>query len=671
MTFRRFVIVSLLVLSGSRVWAQLSIDALWKRINSPSDTIGLMKAYVSLLNHYQDSSLDTVQLITTRLTGLAREAGSKKHEYIATASLAFALYDNAEYAKAIDQFEKALELQQQLGGKEVASIYNDIGRAYRRMGDHKKALELFFKSIELAQIQKDTGLEATVYNNLAIVVSSEGNDSLALDYHYKSLNLHTQIKDSAGIVLAYSNLGETFLTLDRVEEAKENYKKALEISQASKNKRYLGYSYVNLGSLSLYEKRYQSAVDYFDRALTIFNTVHVTVYSAECKLGLSEGYAGLGNYNKARSLAEESLHAGELIQSPDLIISAADQLSSICKSQGDFKNALIYLEKANATRDQLKQKQNQNAFENYNARFELEKKKLEIASLEKDLKLNMAQEQQQRIINYALIIGALLLLLIAVGLLVAFQQKQKSNKLLLQSQRTIKTQNLELKQLSVVKDKLLSIAAHDFRGPLASINGLIPLLRGKYIEEAEREEVLDSLAQQLNSTTYFLENLLQWSRNQFTKLAPKIEQVEAALLIAECIQLLEKGAKAKKIELKNNVLSQLVWADIEMTRFIFRNLISNAIKFTHEGGTVIIDAKQVKGFCQFGITDNGIGISPQQVNQLFKLETAVTAGTRNERGTGLGLALCKDFVTIMGGEIGVESQAGKGATFWVTLPTHT
>jgi signal transduction histidine kinase len=105
-----------------------------------------------------------------------------------------------------------------------------------------------------------------------------------------------------------------------------------------------------------------------------------------------------------------------------------------------------------------------------------------------------------------------------------------------------------------------------------------------------------------------------------------------------------------------------------MVRFIFRNLISNALKFSHEGTSVLIESTRVSGFVHFSVIDSGVGIPTNQLNQLFKLETVITSGTRNERGTGLGLTLCKDFVTANGGTIWVESKEGVGTTFSFSLP---
>lgn len=665
---RYFGFIPLFFLFVPLAQAQTRLDSLWKKIDNV-DTIGQIRSYLLLLDHYYHTdNPDTVAFLSIRLIRAAQKVNSKKHEYRAYAVLGDVYYNNGDYVKAIAAFEKALEIQPQLDGKGVASIFNYLGRAYRRLGNQSKALEYFFQSIEFAHEQGDTQLEATVYNNIALVFSTDGNDSIALEYHYKSLELHKEVKDSAGIALCYSNIGEVLRSQGSMQKAKENLQLALAVSKAIQDKRQLGFVNSNLGSIALDEKDYKKALDFFSKARLMYEAIHVAVYIAESKLGLSQSHLGLGNHTIAVKLAEEALATGQHIQSPLLISDAANQLSILYKQKNDFKQSLKYLEIAIAASEQLRKSDNKNALENYNAKYVLEKKQLEVVALEKDLKLEQAQEQRERIINYVLIIGTVSLLIVAFILWRAIKQKQTANTLLQKSQHTIELQNAELKQLSTVKDKLLSITAHDFRGPLASINGLIPLLKGNYLSEAERTSVLESLTSQLNATTYFLENLLQWSRSQFTNLTPKPERIEILSVIAECIQLLEGAATAKKISIQNNAITQTVLADIEMVRFIFRNLISNAIKFSHEGKTVLIESKRVAGSVHFSVIDSGVGIPTAQLNQLFKLETVITSGTRNERGTGLGLTLCKDFVLANGGTIWVESKEGVGTTFSFSLP---
>ncbi|MBY0436517.1 MAG: tetratricopeptide repeat protein, partial [Cyclobacteriaceae bacterium] len=642
------------------------MDALWARLQR-SDTTGRGSDYMALLKHYYGNSPDTVEMLANQLLAFSKDVGSKRYELTSLCLLADTYYDGGKYAKSISTYLTALQIQN-IDGKRLASIHNDLGRGYRRLGDKPKALEHFFKSVDLARQANDVGMEGTVYNNLAIVFSSEGNDSLSLDYHLKAMRLSKQVNDSTGVALAYNNIGETYLTMDRLNDAKESFKEALTINETLKDTRGLAISYSNMGSLALEEKDFNTAIDYLTKAHTAYEEIHVSVYVAETKLLLSEAYLGLGRTTEAIRFALDAMQMGNKIQSPELTQQAAMQLSTLYKQQGNHKQSLQYLEISSEARDKVRHLEIKEALDNYTSRHALEKKQLEVSTLEADLKMKEVQEQRQRLVNYALTFGTIAIFIVTAILWYAFRQKQKINKLLLESQRTVEFQNSELRQLSAVKDKLFSITAHDFKGPLASINGLLPLLRDNRLNETERTFVLDKLSSQLNATTYFLDNLLQWSRSQFSNLTPKPVRIELTSLITECMQLVGTMAASKKITITNHASDAEIYADVEMMRLVLRNLVSNAIKFSREGTQVLIQSTIENSFCHISIVDQGVGIPADKIDQLFKLETIVTSGTRNELGTGLGLTLCKDFVTANGGQIWVKSKVGEGTTFTFSVP---
>jgi two-component system, sensor histidine kinase and response regulator len=632
------------------------------------DTAKLFKKYVALIERYLPTSPDTAALLSKQLILLSQDAGKKGYEVFGHYRLGDTYYDNGNYLLAISEFEKAVDLEKDLGKKNTSALFNDIGRAYRRLGNHAKALDYFFKAVDISIKNHDIGLEATLYNNIALVFGKDGNDSLALQYYFKSLKLHGQVSDSAGVALCYNNIGSTYQDLGRIEEAKKNFEKALLISKAIKDKKQLAFTYSNLGDMALQQKNYQATLSYFTLSKKYYEEIHVVVYVAEALLRIAEAHHKLGKVADAISEAKQALATGHQIQSPELISEAAQLLFAFYKEQNDFKQSLFYLETANKANEQFQKRESKILTDGYNARFELEKKQIEVIALEKELKLEQALEQRERIINYILIAGSLGLVTLVIVLRNLNRKKQRSNSLLQQTQQTIKAQNVELKKLGGIKDKLFSIMAHDFRAPLASLNGLMPLLKGENLSEQEKSFVLTSVSDQLSATTYFLENLLQWSRNQFSAITPKLETINAMAISQECVELLNSTAAVKKITIANNVTDCLILADSEMLKFIFRNLISNAIKFSHVDETITIQSKQVDKYIHFSIIDKGIGMSKEAVDQLFQLETVVTSGTKNERGTGLGLMLCRDFVMANGGTIWVESKMGEGSVFSFSLP---
>jgi signal transduction histidine kinase len=238
----------------------------------------------------------------------------------------------------------------------------------------------------------------------------------------------------------------------------------------------------------------------------------------------------------------------------------------------------------------------------------------------------------------------------------------------------IKQRTGKLVEIVSTNGKFLSIIAHDLRSPFSSIIGILELLKMslKELNKDEIEEYVNIVYNSANNTLILLDNLLEWavSQNKEKNFNPvKINLLE---LLREEIESLKTPASQKQIKLIHSIEPDLnVTADLQMVKTIIRNLMSNAIKYTNFNGVVTIDAQENKRFVEVGVKDNGVGISTEEQNKLFKIEAFhSTPGTNNEKGTGLGLLLCKEFVELHGGNIRIESEKGKGSRFAFTLPHY-
>jgi signal transduction histidine kinase len=231
--------------------------------------------------------------------------------------------------------------------------------------------------------------------------------------------------------------------------------------------------------------------------------------------------------------------------------------------------------------------------------------------------------------------------------------------------------NQDLYQLNAKKDKFFSIVAHDLKNPFNSIIGLSDFLvdHSDELEEKEKGELLMSIQQTSKSAYQLLENLLAWAMSELKKIPFKPEKTDCSSVADSAIEIVIASAKNKNIALNNQIPEgTLVTADKNMLATILRNLISNAIKYSNPGGSVDISYSAQSGKHQLSVTDHGVGMTPEQKGNLFLFGTNTsTYGTQNEKGTGLGLILCKEFVEKHGGQIWVESEQGKGTTFNFTL----
>jgi signal transduction histidine kinase len=252
------------------------------------------------------------------------------------------------------------------------------------------------------------------------------------------------------------------------------------------------------------------------------------------------------------------------------------------------------------------------------------------------------------------------------------QIEEQSEELSAQKESLVEMNN-ELHDLNATKDKFFSIIAHDIKNPFNAILGFTNLLEQNFSEWTDEMKLeIISLVHSSSKNLYqLLDNLLQWSRSQRGIIEFNPEKTALKELLYKVIELMNGTAEAKNIELKvilpENEL--IILADRQMLDTILRNLIGNALKFTHTEGMVQVTAEAKDGFVLIKVADNGVGMSNEIKEKLFRIDVNYSSpGTQNEIGTGLGLILVKEFVEKHGGMIGVDSIEGKGSTFYFTLP---
>ncbi len=240
------------------------------------------------------------------------------------------------------------------------------------------------------------------------------------------------------------------------------------------------------------------------------------------------------------------------------------------------------------------------------------------------------------------------------------------------AEETLRFNEQELRELNTFKDKMFTVVAHDIRDPLAILINLMELLRVEMkVCGVKHEEVVEAMDQQLENTYTLVESLLDWFRSQsggmvFNPIVGNLSEI-----IQAQIRLLQVHCDRKRIQLLQQVpVDTLVYADMEMLNVIIRNLLTNAIKFTEVGGRIEVTAVKKGDMVTVSVSDTGIGIEPEQASHLLlgEFPTPVT-GTSGERGLGLGLTLCREFIQINGGDIWFYPGAMQGSVFSFSLPT--
>jgi signal transduction histidine kinase len=231
----------------------------------------------------------------------------------------------------------------------------------------------------------------------------------------------------------------------------------------------------------------------------------------------------------------------------------------------------------------------------------------------------------------------------------------------------------KLIESNTAKDKFFSIIAHDLKSPFSSILGFMEMLNDEYdsLDESERKQFINYVFNDAKHIFNLILNLLSWSRTQTNRISFNPINFDLYALIEDNISLLQSSANKKEITITMSVPEKItIYADPEMISTVVRNLLSNAIKFTPKKGKIEVGSKGIiNNKINVSVSDSGVGIKKENIPKFFKLsETHTTIGTDDEKGTGLGLIICKEFIKKHNGEIWVESEEGKGSKFIFTLP---
>jgi signal transduction histidine kinase/ligand-binding sensor domain-containing protein len=274
------------------------------------------------------------------------------------------------------------------------------------------------------------------------------------------------------------------------------------------------------------------------------------------------------------------------------------------------------------------------------------------------------------------------LLLLAGGIRARFAFIKQQNKLLEQqvAERTaevieqkeeLEVQAKQLEKANLQKNKLFSIIAHDLKSPVNSLSGMLELLDPKILTSADLDSMKGEMSQRLDGISGAMDNLLGWASGQLEGETLRFEIVDPGTVIREMLELYTPIAAKKKIALQAETNhTRKVNVDINLLRAVMRNLTNNAIKFTEPGGVVTLTTQEVDGQLITSVKDSGVGMSPEQVKNVFSSNRRSTTGTSGERGVGLGLQLVNDFINKLDGKLWVESQPGEGTAFFFSLKSE-
>lgn len=575
--------------------------------------------------------------------------------------------------------------------KEALAIFKQGHKAFRQ-GDGQTYLIYTDSALKVMRPLADDIAEMLLLNSIISAERLSDKWESAGIHAYQLLRKAEQCGDPFGIADAHSHLGSLYDFKAQPKEAAKHYSIALIIynklspEDAERFNGSIASLKHNYGLLEFGFKHYEKAEALFKSALIIFEQRQVLSNLIAC-------YSTLGRTElelKKIDLAKQHLHkAYQLCVDNHLEFDASllNNLAELYRREGNYKNTLSYAESAytickatnnsndlhyattlmfeayramgqykkacdlqvemTAALDMLEDRRTRNDLADFERLYELEKEQLQNQLLESNLH---AQAKSQRLYIFILILLGLVIMGLTAFFIYIFRQSR------------------QLEKLDRLNKQVFSILSHDLRSPIHSLSATLEILEEDTNLVIFKEEHLPFVKRKLYYVSQLLDTLLQWSQTKLNNAAPHYKVLHLESIIDEVIQVAEVSAHNKAIKLSYNVVDDLfVNADRNMLLSTLRNLVDNAIKFTPLNGTVNIDVTETDTHAWIAIQDNGIGLSPEQINALLSDRLESNNGTSGEKGMGLGWQVIKQYVSLNAGEINLDSKINEGTTVRFSL----
>lgn len=575
-----------------------------------------------------------------------------------------------DYSTALRYSSQYLQTAASVGDStQISAAYNMIGDHYYDLGEYDEAYFYFTQSYRIAKVKSDSILMAIALHNVGRVFKVLGQYDRAKDHLELSRKISAEAGDALGEPYSLDELGDLMIRKGNYDSALILLKQSLSILRVISDQILEPRTLSRIASIYVRKGEFETAFDYYDSALTEYAITKNKLGMAEIELGRGQIYAQQNKFEEAKSSFERSLIIAKELNARTLEIRCYNNLSKLWEKRGDYKKSLEYYKSFKQLEDSLfSQEMNEKLFRDQ-MRFETESKDTQIAQLSRMEAVQKGEIKKQEFIRNIFVVLAALAGILLITIYRSGQRRRRINKLLLEHQEEMEKRSEELEKLNLVKDKFFSIISHDLRSPINALAGLLDLLDRGAVRQEDLEKNVHELKARFNHARTLLNNLLDWTLLQMDKLSLHPVKLDMHRVASENIQMLG-SVQEKKIEIKNEIPeSTIAFADSNTINLVIRNLVTNAIKFTNEGGLIQLLAENKGKFWSISVRDNGVGMKPEVVKMLFdKTSPYSTRGTANEKGTGLGLILCKEFVEKNGGAISVESVEGKGSTFSFTVP---
>ncbi len=624
---------------------------------------------------YNQGKYDEALKLFLNAFSIAKETGYNKYQSMALNYIGKYYYTKGQFNISLEYYNNALTIAKRIkDSTQLVIVQASLAKHHETIGDYRKALAYLLDALLIAKKNNNYVTLGTACNHLGSLYQSMNNTEKSLYYHKLALAARKKIKYAEGIGKSYKNIAQIYEAREKYDSALLFYKRSLDLCKQVGYKKGITKCHNGIAGILSVKTKYAEALKHYRSSLVISEEMGYQKGIVRAKTGMGELYLQMNDHTTAIKYLKESLEVAEKDNIKEKIKQNNYLLYQAFFKDQNHARALQYHVAYHAVYEEFMDKEKSKVLAELKIKYETDKKENENTLLKKEneIKSLNISRKNQLILLTALLAGFLLMIVIIVYK--RFQDKQKANTTLEKLNQKILFQNKELEKLNkklnnanLEKDKFFSIIAHELRNPLWWFRNLAEMLSKDFnkMSMKKMQKAIQSLDESAKQAFHLIDNLLQWSRSQLQRIQVNQEPQNLQSLVKQNIALNESVAAYKQIELASDIDYDIVVdVDKDLINTVLRNLISNALKYTPNGGKILVSATPGPYFVEISVSDSGIGISPENQKKLFKEDTQFTTlGISQEKGSGIGLILCKEFVECNKGKIWVESSPGKGTAF--------
>jgi signal transduction histidine kinase len=602
---------------------------------------------------------------------------------------AFALYYVGKYLETKGKFkdasgyyEKALAIGREVkDDRLLVLILTSRGKNYISEGKMSLALQYYLEAYQLSEKLHDELLYAQASSHLGSLYSLLNQYDKALEYDQKAFTRRDDLNNPEGIAKSCNNIGILFRKLGRSDSALAYFNQALDLCRQTHYKKGLVKALTNIGILYSDLNEDEKAFRFLDTAFVVSTQAGFGFGIASSSLYLANLYKKKGQLAKALSYYRLSLSRLSSTDYDEMLQDIYQGLYECYSGMHDYKTALQYHVLLLDTQKRLLNVESARQLAVLNISFDLERKEKDNEVLRADNELKESLIKRKTIFIWLIVIALGFSLVVCLSVYNRLYVKKAANRKLEALNMTVTDQNSKLAFLNEKlelanreKDKFFSIIAHELRNPLYWFQNLSEVLSKKFREmPADKvQKSLSALDESAKNAFHLMDNLLQWSRSKLNRIHPKKGEHSLGSLTADTSEMYQTILQYKEIGFYNEVpVECMVYADADLIGCVIRNLLSNAIKYTPVGGSIGIFCRVVDGAVEVEVRDSGVGIVYKEEENVFSDAIVSRDGLLQEKGSGIGLKLCKEFVELNGGRIWARSFPGVGSSFFFTVPVFS